>query len=394
MTFSEELTKLRTEFDTRPPVWVETVQDADLGVEGYVVVWNTKISEGGPLNNCGKGGTRIKPDLTLDEIKMLARSMALKMSAAGLPLGGSKSGLKADPKADGFERKYRRFVSLCKPFLHENGGVFGGFGFDIGADPVHAIWACDELNSTRCFTGKPLEMGGTDYDREGIAGLGVAIAAKTLLEEHGETAKSTTYAVQGLGAMGAAVVRYFDEYGGALRAISDPLYGGTWAFESDPPTELIEAIIQRDTEEVNTLFPTCARKVSEDTQDVLYQEVDVLFPCAVQYVLTEENVSKLKSRFILEGANNATTDGAYRALYDMGIIDIPGIIANPGGVIAAFVELTSNSENKVQEAKDMTIQKIAENVRLLMALVRQHKVSPADVAEYMALSNIIHGLKR
>lgn len=392
MNFVTQLNELRTEFEKRPPVLVETVSDADLDIEGYVVVWNTKISEGGPLHNCGKGGTRIHPELTLDEIKMLARSMALKMAAAGLPLGGSKSGLKADPKAENFEAQYRRFVSLCKPFLHENGGVFGGFGFDIGAEPIHAIWACDELGSTRSFTGKPLDMGGTDYDREGIAGLGVAVAAKALLEEKGTSAQGATYAVQGLGAMGAAVVRYFDEYGGALRALSDPLYGGTWIFETDPPQDLIDALVQRDSDQVSQLLEKHGRKISGDTQDVLYQDVDMLFPCAVQYVLTEENVSKVKARFISEGANNATTEEAYEKLYEMGVIDIPGIIANPGGVIAAFVELTSESDSKVREAKEMTIEKIEVNVQKLLALVSQHNVSPSQAAEYMALSNIIHGL--
>ncbi|HYL17263.1 MAG TPA: Glu/Leu/Phe/Val dehydrogenase dimerization domain-containing protein, partial [Burkholderiales bacterium] len=173
-SFRAELKALRHHFDSMQPELEVTVRDPLLGVEGYVVVWNTGISAGGPLPGCGKGGTRIMPQVSLDEIKMLARTMALKYAAADLPLGGAKSGLKLDPSAPGFERQYRRFVRLCAPFLHENGGPFGGFGFDIGARPEHALWACDELGSTRSFTGKPLHMGGTDYDREGIAGLGVA----------------------------------------------------------------------------------------------------------------------------------------------------------------------------------------------------------------------------
>src|SRR4029078_3654461 len=177
------------------------------GVEGYVVVWNTGISIDGPLERSGKGGTRITPNVTLDEVRMLARTMALKNAAAGLPLGGAKSGLKLDPAASGFEKQYRRFVRLCAPLLHENGGVFGGFGFDIGARPEHALWACDELQSTRSFTGKPLAMGGTDYDREGIAGLGVAVAGNTLMQIRQANVAGATFAIQGMGAMGAAVLR-------------------------------------------------------------------------------------------------------------------------------------------------------------------------------------------
>src|SRR3954453_3711714 len=214
--FLAELARLQAVFEAMPPELEVTVRDPAQGIEGYVVVWNTGISVGGPLECSGKGGTRITPTVTLDEVKMLARTMALKNAAAGLPLGGAKSGLKLDPSVAGFEQQYRRFVSLCNPFLHENGGPFGGFGFDIGARPEHALWACDELKSTRSFTGKPLSMGGTDYDREGIAGLGVAVAGGTLLEIKQQNIAGASFAIQGMGAMGAAVLRYFSEMGGEL----------------------------------------------------------------------------------------------------------------------------------------------------------------------------------
>src|SRR6478672_8448612 len=94
--FDARLKTLRDSFETMPPELEVTVRDPALGVEGYVVVWNTRIS---------KGGTRITPNVTLDEVKMLARTMALKNAAAALPLGGAKSGLKLDPAATGFEQQ-------------------------------------------------------------------------------------------------------------------------------------------------------------------------------------------------------------------------------------------------------------------------------------------------
>jgi glutamate dehydrogenase (NAD(P)+) len=143
-----------------------TLRDPALGVEGYVVVWNTGISVGGPLEGCAKGGTRITASVSLEEVRMLARTMALKNAAAGLPLGGAKSGLKLDPSGPGFEKQYRRFVRLCAPLLYENGGPFGGLGFDIGARPEHALWACGKLKSTRSFEAD--RHGSTDCDRQGI----------------------------------------------------------------------------------------------------------------------------------------------------------------------------------------------------------------------------------
>jgi hypothetical protein len=159
-----------------------TVRDPELGVTGHLVVWSTLAARKGPLGACGKGGTRLTPTVDVAELKMLSRIQTLKNAAAGLALGGAKSGLAADPNEPGFEKKYRRFVQLLKPMLRENGGLWGGFGYDLGGNPIHCKWACEELGSTTGFTGKPVELGGTDYDAEGIAGLGVAVAAQTLLE--------------------------------------------------------------------------------------------------------------------------------------------------------------------------------------------------------------------
>ena len=230
--FLLELKLLKERFDLMQPILEIVVQDSEMGVEGFVVVWNTAISRNGPLfdngSGCGKGGTRIKKDLSIDDVKRLARAMAKKNAAAGLPLGGAKAGLNADPDAPDYEKKWKRFVRLVKNegILKEDGGVFGGFGYDIGGKPpLNALWTIDELGSGKSFTGKPVDLGGTDYDKIGIAGLGVAVAAKTLLEEEGYNSTGATYAVQGVGAMGSAVVRYFDEMGGVLKSVSDPKYG-------------------------------------------------------------------------------------------------------------------------------------------------------------------------
>ena len=276
--FYAELNALQDYFEAMAPELEVTVRDPALGVEGYVVVWNTGISVGGPLERCGKGGTRITPQVSLNEVKMLARTMALKNAAAGLPLGGAKSGLRLDPSAPGFEKQYRRFVRLCAPLLHENGGPFGGFGFDIGARPEHALWACDELKSNRCFTGKPLNMGGTDYDREGIAGLGVAVAGSTMMEVKGASPATASFAVQGMGAMGAAVLRYFSETGAHLAALGDPKYEGTWTFEKPLSADLHRALVRQDIDKAKSLLPKEGKRISSDAEDVLYLEPTSSFP--------------------------------------------------------------------------------------------------------------------
>lgn len=386
--FYAELESLKDYFDAMTPELEATVRDPALGVEGYVVVWNTGISIGGPLQRCGKGGTRITPNVSLDEVKMLARTMALKNAAAGLPLGGAKSGLRLDPSAPGFERQYRRFVRLCAPLLVENGGPFGGFGFDIGARPEHALWACDELRSTRCFTGKPLHMGGTDYDREGIAGLGVAVAGSTMMEVKGATPAQAAFAIQGMGALGAAVLRYFSETGARLSALGDPKYGGTWTFDAPLSADLHQALVKQNTETAKSLLTKEGKHISGSAEDVLYREVDVLFPCAVQNVITEDNVHRVQASHVCEGANGPVTEAARTELYRRGIPLVPDFIANSGGIIAAFVELTSKAPSKVDEAKMLTREKIAANVRTLFEIAQRCDAEPQHAGLYLALARI------
>jgi glutamate dehydrogenase/leucine dehydrogenase len=386
--FYAELQRLRQHFEAMQPELEVTLRDPVLDVEGYVVVWNTGISAGGPLPGCAKGGTRITPNVSLDEVKMLARTMALKNAAAGLPLGGAKSGLKLDPSAPGFEKRYRRFVRLCAPLLYENGGPFGGFGFDIGARPEHALWACDELKSTRCFTGKPVHMGGTDYDREGIAGLGVAVAGATMLEVKGESPAQASFAVQGMGAMGAAVLRYFSETGARLAALGDPRYGGTWTFDAPLSAELHRALATQDSETAKPLLANEGTRVSREPEDVLYLGVDVLFPCAVQNVITERNAQRVQARYVCEGANGPVTEVARTSLHIRGIGLIPDFIANSGGVIAAFVELTSKAADKAEQAKALTREKIAANVRELFAIAERNQAEPQHAGLYTALAKI------
>ncbi len=391
--FFSILNDLQERFEAMKPELEATLRDPALGVEGYIVVWNTGISRGGPLDACGKGGTRLTKTVSMEEVKMLARTMALKNAAAGLPLGGSKSGLRADPSEPGFETKYRRFAKLAQPYLHENGGPFGGFGFDIGGKPVHVDWICDELKSTRCFTGKPVGMGGTDYDREGIAGLGVATAAKALMETRNEKPEGASFAVQGLGAMGAAVVRYFAGYGGKLMALADPKYGGTWLLDKPASKELVDAIAVQDTDTVKSLLGKEGKNSSPDTQDVLFRPVDVVFPCAIHNVITQTNSHDIKARYVVEGANQPVTKEAYPVLMEKGIVTVPDFIANAGGIVAAFVELTSSSDNKVKEAKDYAVAKITDNVKRLMALADQFGVEPAHAGQYLALNNIFYGIQ-
>jgi glutamate dehydrogenase (NAD(P)+) len=334
--------------------------------------------------------------VTADEIGRLARTQTLKNAAAGLATGGAKSGLRADPQAPGFEEQYRRFVRLTWPCHYDNGGPWGGLGYDLGGNPQHCQWAIDELDTTRCFTGKPVEQGGTDYDAEGIAGLGVATAATTWLNRQSDGVAGATASVQGVGAMGAAVCRYFTEQGGKICCIADPRIDGAWRLKTALSGALLDAIAAMDFAAVREhLTNDDHEKIGMD--DVLWEEVDVLFPCAVQDVIDTDNQNRIRAKVVVEGANNPCTGEARHALHDRGLPVVPDFIANPGGAIAASVEMTSavtDEENastraKVLEAKQTTQDLVSANVGEVLDIAEAHQAALVDAASLLALRRVL-----
>lgn len=393
-TALEALESLRECFSNDSPEYAISVRDKEYKLSGHLVIWNLPTTPDPHLGSIAKGGTRISSNLSLEGVTRLAKTMALKNATADLPLGGAKSGICAEADAPDFEQTYRAFVRKLKPMLAEHGGPFGGFGFDIGARPQHALWACDELNSTKSFTGKPSSLGGTDYDKEGIAGLGVAVAAKCAIENNGWDVSEITFAVQGIGAMGAGVIRYFSEFGGQLRYFSDLRLGGTFELKNGASLELLSAISDMQFDKIAKLIKKEAG-APLPVDFVLGSDVDVLFPCAIHDVIRGDNVDQIRAKYIVEGANNPSTAKAKVLYAANGGVLIPGVLANPGGIIAAYVELLSGAGvnppsgvSLVQYAKDTVIEKISTNIESVLKLASHLEWSPSISAELLALSRL------
>lgn len=374
------------EFHRMEPEVQLTVRDPALDVTGFVVVWNV-LEEGG----MAKGGTRVTPTVTLDEVGMLARTMALKNAAAGLPLGGAKSGIRGNPASPGFKAQFQSIARRFMPLFPEHGGPFGGLGFDIGGRPEFVEWFIEATGMPQRFTGKPAHLGGTDYDVHGIAGLGVAVAARAALQWNGDDAVGKTFSVQGLGAMGAGVVRYFSQYGGRLRWVSDPVAGGAFELPEnlDDATHasIVTAISSMDRSTTRQLLSEHAVSMGAP-QQVLYAPADVLFPCAVHDVIHSGNVSEIQAPLVVEGANGPCTKETRETLQSMGKLVLPDFLANSGGIIAAHVEMTSAAEDKASEAMQRTEQIIDRNVRRVLDDARGLEVTPYNAAMSLALSRI------
>jgi len=283
-----------------------------------------------------KGGLRYHPGVDLDEVRALAMWMTWKCALVQLPYGGAKGGVAIDPRQyseQERERLTRRLTSELMPILGPDRDIPAP---DIGTDEQTLAWIMDTFSVAAghtvpgIVTGKPLSVGGS-LGRASATSQGVVHCARAVLEEHGRTVAGSTAAVQGFGKVGLHVARILHQDGARVVAVSDQ-FG---AVRSEAGLD-IPALIAH-TKDAGTVagfgggedFPGA---------DLLSADVDLLVPAAVDGVLHEGNADQVKARFVVEGANGPTTTAADQLLHERGIIVVPDILANAGGVVVSYFE--------------------------------------------------------
>jgi glutamate dehydrogenase (NAD(P)+) len=283
-----------------------------------------------------KGGIRYHPDVTEDEVRALAMWMTWKCALANIPFGGAKGGVVCDPKAMSrreLERMTRRFTS---EIINEIGPEKDIPAPDVGTDARVMAWIFDTYSMNKghsvlgVVTGKPLAIGGS-LGREEATARGAlyvlrAAARKTALDLRG-----ARMAVQGFGNVGSYLAKFFAEDGANVVALSDSAGG---IYNPDGIDIAAAFAHKRDTGSLGGLPGT--EPISND--DLLLLDVDVLAPCALEQVITESNADRVKAKVILEGANGPVTPAADEILERIGVLILPDILANAGGVIVSYFE--------------------------------------------------------
>lgn len=285
-----------------------------------------------------KGGVRFHPDTTLDEVRALAFWMTWKCAVVGLPFGGAKGGVKIDPKqfsVGELERVCRRYFSEIQPII--------GPDLDIPAPDVNTnsqimAWFMDtysmnkEYTALGVVTGKPLEIGGS-AGRNEATGRGIRIIAEEIMNYLGKDLKGISVAVQGFGNVGSfAALLLSEECNAKVVAVSDI----TGAIYDPEGLNIKELVKYRDQNRgVIEGYPKGQKITNED---LLELDVDVLIPAALEGVVTEKNADRVKAKIIIEGANGPITSEADDILNKKGIIVIPDILANAGGVTVSYFE--------------------------------------------------------
>jgi glutamate dehydrogenase/leucine dehydrogenase len=301
--------------------------------DGYRVQWN---SARGPY----KGGIRFHPKADLDEVKALALWMTMKTAAVGIPYGGAKGGVAVDPKTlsvSELERLCRGYVRALYPAIGPTRDIPAP---DVGTGPREMAWMVDEIsklakeNSFAAFTGKPLELYGSE-GRSAATGQGGFYALEALCTKMGLRAQDTRIAVQGIGNVGYHFARLAQEAGYPVIAISDSKGGIVNEAGLDP----VAVLAWKEGHGSLADFPG-ARQVTN--AELLELDCDILVPAALEGVLTAENAPRVRAKAVIELANGPTAMEAEKILEGRGVLIVPDIIANAGGVTVSYFEWLQN----------------------------------------------------
>jgi glutamate dehydrogenase (NAD(P)+) len=315
------------------------------------------------------GGCRMARDVTTQEVFRLARAMTLKNALANLPHGGAKSAILADSTTDEKEALIREFAQAIKTLTDYIPGP------DMGTDEESMAFIHDEIGRA---VGLPKVLGGIPLDTLGMTGYGLSVAAQVAADDISLTLDGARIIIQGFGNVGKAAAKYMSDLGVKLIATCDSK-GGLHNPDGIDIPKLIEA------KKAGTPVSQSGLGKQVSNEDLLKIESDIFIPAARPDVFTEANEELLKTWLVLEGANIPITHPAAKKMHKRGIMVVPDVIANCGGVICAATEYQRLSESDAFERVKATVKN---NTDELLKRVVEEDLPPHEIALKMARERI------
>jgi len=310
--------------------------------KGYRVQYSTTR---GP----SKGGVRFHQDIDLDETVALAMLMTWKCALTNLPYGGAKGGVAVNPKTLTMtenERLTRRYTSEILPIIGPERDIPAP---DVGTDERNMAWMMDTYSVNAGFsvpgvvTGKPIVLGGS-LGRTSATGDGVAISVREALKIKNIDPHGATVAIQGFGKVGYWAAVALESMGMKVVAVSD-VNGGVTGFSSI--TELHKYAVENGT----VVGAPGTEKITNS--ELLHLPVDVLVPAALADAINESTASGIRAKIVVEGANAPTTPAGDEIMNDKGLLVVPDILANSGGVIVSYFEWVQDKQNYFWSAEEV-----------------------------------------
>ncbi len=350
--------------------------------QGYRVVHSSKL---GP----SKGGIRFSMGVNLDEVKALAAWMTWKCAVVGIPYGGGKGGIQCDPRtmSDGeLERLTRSFTGAMRDVFGPERDIPAP---DMGTNPQTMAWIMDEYSklagqaTPAVVTGKPLVLGGS-LGRVEATGRGVMVSTRSAMAKLKMNPTESTCAVQGFGNVGSISAKLIEQQGVTIVAISDI----SGAYYNPDGLDIEEAIAY--VSKNKSLEGYKGGKIISN-EELLELDVDILVPAALEDQITEENAARIKAKLIVEGANGPTASNADAILDANGVMVVPDILANAGGVSVSYFEWVQNrlgyfwTEERVNRRADRIMKQAFDNV---YKAARKHKCSLRTAAYIVAIDKV------
>jgi glutamate dehydrogenase (NAD(P)+) len=301
-----------------------------------------------------KGGIRYHPLADDDEVNALASLMTWKTAVVGIPFGGGKGGVAVDPRRlspGELQRLTRKFVDQIHFLIGPNLDIPAP---DVNTNAQTMAWIADQYSKYHGFepgvvTGKPIEIYGSQ-GREEATGRGVALCTRWALADLGRPLEGATVALQGFGNVGSWAARILAEWGARLVAVGD--HGGYLKNPEGLDVEALGAHVAASPERSVQGFPGADESSAEE---LFALGVDVLIPAALGGVITLPVAETVRARVVVEGANGPTTPDAHRRLVERGVVVVPDILANAGGVTVSYFEWVQNTQRFYWERDEVNL---------------------------------------
>lgn len=363
------------------PEYILEVYDADIGMNGFLVIDNTNL---GP----GKGGIRMTESVNALEVFRLARVMTLKNALAELPFGGAKAGIIWKGGSPELKKQFiQSFAKKIKFFIPEKYIA----GPDVNTGEQEMQWFAEAIGDWKSATGKPKNVCCKINDKTGVekeccglpheygsTGFGVVQAAKIAIDLKGLDIKKTRVAVHGFGNVGTFSCRFLTQMGAKIVALSDLT---ATVFEKEGfDCQIIEKII--NDRKTLSEYPKGERISFGEFWSL---PVDVLIPASVTDVINEGNKNNIKAKIIVEAGNIPMSEKIEKELFEKGILIVPDSIANAGGVISSYCECRCCSSEEMFKTIE---EKITKNVKLILEESLKKNKNPREIAFQIAQKRI------
>jgi len=343
-----------------------------------------------------KGGIRYAPDVNMDEIRALATWMTIKCAVVNIPYGGAKGGIACDPTNMSIpekERMTRRFTYEISDMVDPEKDIPAP---DVGTDAQTMAWIMDTYSILSggqdvygVVTGKPIRVGGS-RGRASATGRGVMFCTKEALKHKEMDVKGAKVVVQGFGNVGSWTTKLLHDEGCKIIGISD----ASGALYNDDGIDVYD--LYNYSLEHNKLIKGYPKATEITGKDMFALDCDVLIPAARENEITSENANSIKARILVEGANGPTTPEAEEILSEKGVLIVPDILANAGGVTVSYFEWVQNMQRYYWTEDEVNAKlrdKMLESFEDCLEYMEKYKVDMRKAAYILAIERVADAVK-